>query len=52
MLLTFIIADEEAQTTIDGGIRYFCINSCEIFFARAVKSGFATILQLETVQKF
>ena len=26
MLLTCIMADEEAQTNIDGGIRYFCIN--------------------------
>ena len=26
MLLTCIMADEEAQTNIDGGIRYFFIN--------------------------
>ena len=26
MLLTRIMADEEAQTNVDGGIRYFCIN--------------------------
>ena len=26
MLLTCIMADEEVQTNIDGGIRYFCSN--------------------------
>ena len=26
MLLTCIMANEEAQTNNDGGIRYFCIN--------------------------
>ena len=26
MLLTRIMADKEAQTNNDGGIRYFCIN--------------------------